>query len=79
MTTHGDGEHCWGEPFWRSTVKVSVTVLPEDGSVESTELGRTTRSELEDREETEPTGRATLVAPLLTKTAVVQMKFDPER
>lgn len=60
-------------------MNVSGTVLPEEGSVESTELGRTTSREVEEREKTEPAGSATFAAPLFTKTPVVQRKFVPVR
>jgi hypothetical protein len=73
-------EQACGEPPSRSTVKVSVTVvLPDAGNVERMESGTLTRKLLEDREERELVGRKMLLAPLLTITAVVQIKFDPER
>jgi hypothetical protein len=57
-------------------VKVNVTVVAEAaGCVERMESGRTTSSELEDREKSEPVGRGLP----FTKTAVVQIKFVPER
>ena len=68
-------EHACCAPFWRSTVKVSVVVLPELGGVESTESGRTTRKLLEDSEKNEPGGNGVP----FTRIAVVQMKLEPER
>ena len=65
---------------WRSTLKVSVVVvLPDAGNVERMESGTLTKKLLEDREERELAGRKMLLEPLLTITAVVQIKLDPER
>jgi hypothetical protein len=57
-------------------VKVSVSVVvPDGGSVERTVSGRTTRKVVEDSVKSEPAGRGVP----FTSTAVVQMKFVPER
>jgi hypothetical protein len=57
-------------------VKVSVTVVVFNaGSVERTVSGRTTRKVVEDSVKSEPVGRGVP----FTSTAVVQIKFDPER
>lgn len=74
-TTWQGVEHACGEPPWRSTVKVRVVVLPDAGSVESAESGRVTRNVLEDSEERNRVGKGVP----FTKTAVVQIKLEPER
>ena len=66
-------EQACGEPPSRSTVKVSVTAVLEEG--ESTASGRTTRKVVEDSVKSELAGRGVP----FTSTAVVQIKFVPER
>lgn len=80
LSRQGDGEQSCGAPFSRWALKVRVTVVAGDvGTVERIESGTLTRKVVEDRAKRELEGRKMFVTPLFTITAVVQIKFEPER